>query len=141
MILSDIVPHEYKFSGKRISDKIVDLRREIRKLNGASLLVNALDDVACKRVKFCLKNYVHFTYTANIFLFSGLLNLRGQDIADYNPVIYAYVIVTHDDIYLYVLDKSRITSKIYKHFKDEGVEVIVDEYDKITNGINKVVSI
>lgn len=35
-------------AGRRISDKIDDVRRELRQLEAESLIVTALDDIACK---------------------------------------------------------------------------------------------
>lgn len=156
----------YVYIGRRISDKIAALRSEIKKLYGESIVVNALDDVACKRTiysffiyffKFKFNNISFFPFSNNCstfiriyklkvaflfscVIFSGLLNLRGLDI-DYNPVFFAYAIVSMDAVHLYVLNKSRITPEIYKHFEEESVQVFVEEYDLITNGIMKVVSI
>lgn len=64
----------------------------------------------------------------------GLLNLRGSDIQN-NPVFFAYVLVTHEAVHLYVLQPSRITESIRSHFATEGVQVSVYDYDQITDGI------
>ena len=42
-----INPLHISFSGKKSSEKISDVRQEMDKLNGTSLLVNALDEIAC----------------------------------------------------------------------------------------------
>lgn len=75
------------------------------------------------------------------YSFIGLLNLRGLDIP-YNPVFFAYVILTANEVRLYVLDRSRITTKILDHFEEEGVkdEVKVFEYDLIKAGLTDIVS-
>ena len=59
--------------GRSWEDKVCDTRSEMKKKGCTVLIVTALDEVA------------------------WLLNLRGADI-DYNPVFFAYVIVTEADI-------------------------------------------
>lgn len=73
-------------------------------------------------------------------LFTGLLNLRGKDIR-YNPVFYAFVLVSMDEIQLFVLDRSRITSEIEQHFIWEGIDIVVREYDEIRNGLLEMVNL
>ena len=64
-----VLPLDIAFTGRRWQEKVEEVRGEMR-VKGASLLVlTALDDVA------------------------WLLNLRGADI-EYNPVFFAYAIVT-----------------------------------------------
>lgn len=44
----EIVALPYKYSGRRIAEKLVDVRREIVALGAQSHIVTALDDIACK---------------------------------------------------------------------------------------------
>lgn len=44
----EIVALPYRYSGRRISEKLVDVRREILSLGAESHIVSALDDIACK---------------------------------------------------------------------------------------------
>ena len=55
--------------------------------------------------------------------FLGLLNLRGSDI-DYNPVFFAYCVVTHENVFLFI-DEKKLTEAVYKHFTQEGISVTV----------------
>lgn len=45
---SEIVALPYSFSGKRISEKLVDVRKELKTLGAETHVVTALDDIACK---------------------------------------------------------------------------------------------
>lgn len=73
-----------------------------------------------------------------MFWFLGLLNLRGMDIQN-NPVFFAYIIVTENDIILYILNKDRINTDIEKHFESEDIQVKVHEYNLTLSGIEDVV--
>lgn len=44
----EIIALPYKYSGRRISEKLVDVRKEILALGAQSHIVTALDDIACK---------------------------------------------------------------------------------------------
>lgn len=74
--------------------------------------------------------------------FKGLLNLRGLDIP-YNPVFFAYVILTANEVRLYVEQPTRITAEIEKHFQEEGVEdeIKVSDYNLIKTGLKNIVSV
>lgn len=47
-IVSEIVTLPLQYSGRIISDKLVDVRKEIVALGAQSHIVTALDDIACK---------------------------------------------------------------------------------------------
>ncbi|XP_037029455.1 xaa-Pro aminopeptidase ApepP-like [Bradysia coprophila] len=113
----EIIALPYEFSGRRISEKLADVRREMTVLGVQSHIVTALDDIA------------------------WLLNLRGLDIP-YNPVFFAYVILTSDKVRLYVLEPSRITPNIREHFQEEGVEdeIEVFDYDLTKAGLADIVA-
>ncbi|KAF8647224.1 hypothetical protein AX16_006843 [Volvariella volvacea WC 439] len=68
---------DVKYSGESHTDKIKRVREEITKKKAKGLVVSALDEVA------------------------WLFNLRGSDI-DYNPVFFAYAVVTLDTATLFV---------------------------------------
>jgi Xaa-Pro aminopeptidase len=55
---------------------------------------------------------------------TGLFNLRGTDIA-FNPVFFAYAIVTLQGASLFV-DSSKVSDKVYEHL---GASVKVEAYD------------
>lgn len=78
-----IYPLEFKFTGKTWTDKINDLRNEMTSNDATAVIVYKLDEVA------------------------WLLNLRGSDVPS-NPVFFAYVIVTQNDIKVYI-EEERLT--------------------------------
>lgn len=41
---------EYRFSGKRASEKVLEVRDAITKLDAECLIISALDDIACKNI-------------------------------------------------------------------------------------------
>lgn len=112
----EIIALSYQFSGRRISEKLSDVRKGMTALGSQSHIVTALDDIA------------------------WLLNLRGLDIP-YNPVFFAYVILTANEVRLYVEQTSRITTEIWKHFQEEGVEdeIKVFDYNLIKTGLKNIV--
>ncbi|TCD61176.1 hypothetical protein EIP91_008820 [Steccherinum ochraceum] len=68
---------DQKYSGQSHQDKIAAVRQELKEKNFKAIVVSMLDEVA------------------------WILNLRGSDI-DFNPVFFAYVIVTDDRAILFV---------------------------------------
>ena len=66
-------PLDIRYTGKSWRDKVCEIRDEIRNKGAVALVVSALDEIA------------------------WLFNLRGSDI-DYNPVFFAYSVITLDDI-------------------------------------------
>ena len=66
-----VVPLEQSFTGLSWQDKIEDIRKEMLKKDASVLVITALDDIA------------------------WLFNLRGSDI-EFNPVFFAYAVVTMD---------------------------------------------
>lgn len=64
--------------------------------------------------------------------------MRGDDI-EVSPVFFAYVVITQNELYLYLLDEQRITDKIYNHFFMEGLDVILQKYNNTLAGIDSMV--
>ncbi|KAJ2706348.1 hypothetical protein H4R19_005017, partial [Coemansia spiralis] len=73
------VVHPLEYAGEAHADKIKRVRAAIEKGDGEALVVAALDEIA------------------------WLFNLRGSDI-DYNPVFFAYAVVTKTGATLYISD-------------------------------------
>ncbi|KAI8319975.1 Creatinase/aminopeptidase [Martensiomyces pterosporus] len=86
---------DLKYSGEAHGDKIARVRAELEKQGVDGLVVAALDEVA------------------------WLFNLRGSDVS-YNPVFYAYGLVTKDDVVLYIED-VKLTDDVREHLK--GIKV------------------
>ena len=70
---ASIVPLGIRYTGTTWQDKILEVRDEMTKNEASALVITALDEVAY------------------------LFNLRGSDI-DFNPVFFAYSVVTLDNI-------------------------------------------
>lgn len=99
-------PHEpikalpESITGRAASDKIQELRASIRELNGTAFICTMLDEVA------------------------WLLNLRGDDVP-FNPVFFAFAVVTLDACTLYV-NESQLTDEVRAHL---GSAVQIRPYD------------
>ncbi|KAH8102236.1 Creatinase/aminopeptidase [Cristinia sonorae] len=72
-----VFPLDVKYAGQSSEDKIAAIRKELKEKNYKAIVISMLDEVA------------------------WVLNLRGSDI-DYNPVFFAYVIVTDTRTILFV---------------------------------------
>ncbi|KAL1922548.1 uncharacterized protein VTP21DRAFT_10087 [Calcarisporiella thermophila] len=91
-----------KYTGKSHADKIKDLREELEKKEAHGFVVSGLDEIA------------------------WLLNVRGSDV-QYNPVFYAYALVTRDDVILYI-DSAKVPTDVKQHL---GNEVTLKPYGAI----------
>ncbi|XP_074604675.1 aminopeptidase P isoform X2 [Brevipalpus obovatus] len=84
-----IIPYPTSMAGTSWPEKVEKVRIEMAKKNTSALVLTALDEIA------------------------WLFNLRGSDI-DFNPVFFAYTVITMDNIYLFV-DESKLTNGSRKH--------------------------
>ncbi|XP_058444249.1 xaa-Pro aminopeptidase 1-like isoform X2 [Malaya genurostris] len=108
-----LIPLDIKYSGKRASEKIADLRKELIEKKASAIVITGLDEIA------------------------WLFNLRGSDIRN-TPVFFAYAIVSDSEIILFT-NPDRINDTIRNHFRSEGIEVTVREYDDILAGVKELV--
>lgn len=96
--LDPIYEHPIEFSGESTNEKISRVRQNIAELNGTHLVISSLDEVA------------------------WLLNLRADTDIPFNPVFFAYVIVTPEKVVLYV-NKQKLV-KVTKYLSTiDGLEV------------------
>jgi Xaa-Pro aminopeptidase len=93
---------DVKFAGKKFEEKLEDLRKELDKKKAPAIVLSMLDEIA------------------------WLYNLRGSDI-EYNPVFFAYSIVTPDDATLFI-DEAKLTDEVKAHLGDA---VKIKPYDAI----------
>ncbi|XP_046489533.1 xaa-Pro aminopeptidase ApepP isoform X2 [Neodiprion pinetum] len=100
-----IVAQPLKYTGKTAGEKVGLCRKAMREESVTTLVVTALDEVAY------------------------LLNWRGSDI-HYNPVFFAYVVVTLDELHIFV-DELKLTQEARQQLKDEGVDPQYHPYDTI----------
>ena len=99
-----------KYAGESRSEKFKRLRSKIKENGGQQYLVSTLDDIA------------------------WLLNLRGHDV-DCNPVFVAYVVVTNQDIQLFV-NAKKFKPELRTRLEKDGV--IFQAYSKIESYLKKV---
>ncbi|EDV22938.1 uncharacterized protein TRIADDRAFT_28167 [Trichoplax adhaerens] len=113
--LSPLMILPLKYSGKSVGDKLKDIRDKMSTANCDALVISALDEVA------------------------WLLNIRGADI-EYNPVFFAYAIVTANCLYVFT-SLERITSEIFNHLKLETEsELKFEPYENVLEVIEDISS-
>ncbi|OMJ26337.1 putative Xaa-Pro aminopeptidase P [Smittium culicis] len=100
---------DLRYSGKSWSDKVSEVRDEIKNSNATGLLVAALDQIA------------------------WLFNLRGSDIM-YNPLFFSYAFVTMDSVTLF-MDKSKLTDDALNSL--DGVEIL--PYNSVFDKLKEIV--
>lgn len=95
--------HEVKYAGKSRTQKLSEVRKEMKKHNANNYLLTSLDDIA------------------------WLLNIRGADVPN-NPVVISHVVVEEGKCYLFV-DSSKVSNDVKLELAAEGVEL--KEYEEI----------
>lgn len=100
-----------KYAGEDISSKLDKVVDEIGNQDAAGLVVSALDEIA------------------------WLLNLRGSDI-EFNPVFYAYLIVTSDREVTLFADNFRFDTKVQSVLKDNNIKV--EPYNTFWTTLNRI---
>ena len=93
--------HDIKYAGTSHTDKLGIVRQELEKQKARALVVTMLDEVA------------------------WLFNLRGSDI-DFNPVFFAYAVVSADHTQLFV-DPAQLSQDVRAQL---GQEVQLHPYDE-----------
>ncbi len=108
--MNKIFIHDIKFSGKSTEEKISEVRKEMKSLNGENYILTSLDDIA------------------------WLFNIRGNDIA-YNPVCLSYAIISYDKAILYI-DSNKVLPEVKSTLEKEGVTL--KEYLEIFEDVKKI---
>jgi Xaa-Pro aminopeptidase len=106
-----IIKLDVDITGKEWTEKVKELREELKKKKCFGIILTALDDIA------------------------WLLNLRGSDI-DYNPVFFAYCIVTINSADLFV-DAEKLTPEVSQSLVSGDDRVNVRPYDSIFTYVEK----
>lgn len=107
------IPHapiftlDVKYAGKSRTEKLDEVRDEMKRLNSSHYLLSSLDDVA------------------------WLLNIRGADVPN-TPVVTAYVLVSKTGCQLFI-DQSKVNNDVNKELAADNIEVL--NYDSIENVI------
>ena len=84
-----IIVHGEQWAGESAAAKVAKVRADLTKHKCHALVVSTLDEVA------------------------WLLNVRGSDV-EYNPVFFAYVVVTVDEVLLFV-EPSKVSEEVKSH--------------------------
>lgn len=104
-----------KYSGRSWQNKVGDTRGKMKDNGVSVVMVTELDEIA------------------------WLLNMRGSDI-EYNPVFFAYAIVTMEEVRLYI-DDNHLSSEVRDHLSvgKEG-EVKLFPYEAAPSHLSQLVS-
>ncbi|XP_078698960.1 xaa-Pro aminopeptidase 1-like isoform X1 [Branchiostoma floridae x Branchiostoma belcheri] len=106
------------YTGKSWEDKLTDIRGKMTEAEADALVLTKLDEVA------------------------WLVNLRGSDVP-FNPVFFAYAIVTADTAMLY-LDMSKVTDDVRNHLQlgcTTGASCVqVAAYDTLLTDVEALVT-
>lgn len=95
--VGDTFVHESKYTGFTTSEKIQQVRDEMKKKNADYFLLSSLDDIA------------------------WLYNIRGKDVPN-NPVVISYALVTLVSAFLFV-DSRKMNMEVESFLKDNGVSI------------------
>ena len=95
--VGDTFVHESKYTGLTTSEKIQQVRDEMKKKNADYFLLSSLDDIA------------------------WLYNIRGKDVPN-NPVVISYALVTLVSAFLFV-DSRKMNMEVESFLKDNGVSI------------------
>ncbi|KAK6904932.1 hypothetical protein I203_105751 [Kwoniella mangroviensis CBS 8507] len=96
-----------QYTGESVEAKISRIRDKFKKIGSPGTIVTSLDEMA------------------------WLFNLRGADIP-YNPVFFAYAILTRDDCTLFASPKS-LTDPVREYLHKNGIALL--DYDQIWNSL------
>lgn len=107
-----VIPLSCEFAGKTIAEKLQEVREKMNNNRSSVVALSALDEVA------------------------WLFNLRGSDI-EFNPVFFAFVIITIDDLILFI-DESKLGPEVYRHFQENDVEVSIRPYGDFRHALAEI---
>ncbi|XP_068223700.1 xaa-Pro aminopeptidase 1-like isoform X2 [Palaemon carinicauda] len=109
-----IFPLEIKYTGRSVTEKVVELRDKLEEENTNMIIITDLDEIAY------------------------LFNLRGSDIAC-NPVFFSYAVVTDTEVFLFV-NKSQLTRAAKTDLMLESVNIKILSYKMISSFIRNKLS-
>lgn len=89
--------YDVKFAGKSASEKISEVRNEMKKANTNVYIMNSLDEIA------------------------WLFNIRGNDV-NYNPLTISYAAVDTENAYLFI-DEAKVTPETKTALANEGITI------------------
>lgn len=89
--------HPIEYAGRSVSEKLIELRKQMVKSSAKAVVLTALDEVA------------------------WMFNIRGQDVPC-NPVTIAYALITADEAVLFI-DSRKVTDDVKLHLSAHNVSV------------------
>ncbi|MEG2513884.1 MAG: M24B family metallopeptidase, partial [Bacteroidaceae bacterium] len=95
--------YETKYAGVSCTEKVSEIRKQLKKEETKGLFVSALDEIA------------------------WTLNLRGDDVKC-NPVVISYLLITNSEI-VYFISPEKVTNEVKKYLQSEGV--IIKDYKEV----------
>ncbi|PVD29782.1 hypothetical protein C0Q70_09039 [Pomacea canaliculata] len=105
-----ILPPQY--TGKTWQEKVATVQSKMAEKKACAFIVTALDEIA------------------------WLLNLRGADII-YNPVFFAYVVVTSNAVHLFIEEK-KLASAVTRHLQSNGTNQKGEVSNVTTHGYQEI---
>lgn len=105
-----IFVHNVEYAGKPRTEKLAEVRSEMKKLNSGYYLISSLDDIA------------------------WLLNIRGGDIPN-NPVVTSYLLISQTSCQLFI-DKSKVSTAVKKELETDSIEI--SDYDSIEKAVTSL---
>ncbi|MEZ2721435.1 aminopeptidase P family protein [Paenalcaligenes hominis] len=99
--------HAAPFCQRTVEENVQNVRASMQSLGASAHLLSSLDDIA------------------------WLLNLRGNDVV-YNPVFMAHVLLTLDDVILFV-DANKITNEVQHYLTQHQISVL--PYEQLSHAL------
>ena len=99
-----------EYTGKSVSDKLADIRKEMKKYSADVHVLTTLDDIC------------------------WMLNIRGDDV-DYFPLVLSYALITMDGVKLYI-DENKMDGALRAALAADGVSLC--PYNDIYEDIKKL---
>ena len=104
---------DVKYAGKSASEKIAEVRKEMKQAKTNVYIMNSLDEIA------------------------WLYNIRGNDV-NFNPLAISYAAIDTEKAYLFI-DEKKVSEEIKISLKEQGVEIkdYLDIYSYLENLSNE----
>lgn len=66
------------------------------------------------------------------------MNLRGSDI-EYNPVFFSYVILTLNEVHLFI-DENKLSPSVREHFTSEEINITTHPYEAMSSYLTELIN-
>ena len=106
----EIFNHDIGYAGQTRTEKLDAIRQVMAEKGAENYLITALDDIG------------------------WALNIRGSDV-NYNPVTYAYVLVSKNGAKLFI-ESSKVPANLKSALENDGIALA--EYDDVTSALNQL---